>query len=169
MSEVLMIVPQTMFRDEEYSEPRRIFDEHDATVTLASGSPGPCVGRFGLVVDADVAVADVEPGAYDVVVFVGGRGAAEFFDDAVAHRVARDAADAGAVVGAICVAPSILARAGLLRGRRATAFRDQEDDLVAHGATWTGGAVTVDPPFVTGNGPEAATEFGEAVARLAKM
>jgi protease I len=122
-----------------------------------------------LVVDADVAIAEVDGGAYDVVVFVGGRGSADLFDDADAHRIAREAVAADTVVGAICIAPSILAHAGLLGGRRATAYRDQKGDLVAHGATWTGEQVTVDPPFVTGNGPEAAAAFGDAVARLAKL
>jgi protease I len=169
MSEVLMVVPQTMFRDEEYAEPRRAFDERGARVTLASKAAGTCAGRFGLAVDADIAIEDADGAGYAAVVFVGGRGAADLFDDPDAHRLAREAADAGAVVGAICIAPTILARAGLLDGTRATAYRDQKDELVAHGADWTGELVTVDAPFVTGNGPEAATEFGAAVARLAKL
>jgi protease I len=169
MSEVLMVVPQTMFRDEEYAEPRRAFDERGARVTVASTDAGACVGRFGLVVEADISMADVDGTRYDAIVFVGGRGAADLFDDANAHRLARDAFGAGSVVGAICIAPSILARAGLLDGRRATAYRDQMDDLLAHGADWTGELVTVDAPFVTGNGPEAATEFGKAVVRLARL
>jgi protease I len=169
MSEVLMVVPQTMFRDEEYAEPRRAFDERGTRVTLASKAAGACTGRFGLVVEADISIAVADGASYDAVVFVGGRGAADLFDDTDAHRLAREATDAGAVVGAICIAPSILARAGLLDGRRATAYRDQMDDLLAHGADWTGELVTVDAPFVTGNGPEAATEFGKAVVRLAKL
>jgi protease I len=68
------------------------------------------------------------------------------------------------VLAAICIAPTTLARAGLLGGVRATAFPDSEADLKAHGALWTGDRVTIDGRIITGSGPEAATAFGEAIA-----
>ncbi len=87
-----------------------------------------------------------------------------FFDDADAHALARGVLDSGGIVSAICIAPSVLAHAGLLEGVSATAFPSQEADLREHGALWTGASVTVDGPIVTGNGPEAAHEFGTALA-----
>ena len=96
--------------------------------------------------------------------FVGGAGAQVFFDDPDAHRSRRRPGRSGRVLAAICIAPSTLAHAGLLEGVRATAFPSQEQDLRAHGAVWTGEPVTVDGQIVTGNGPEAAEQFGEAVA-----
>lgn len=167
MSQVLMVVAPSMFRDEEYAHPKEVFESRGAVVTTASTCPGPALGRFGLRITADVSVADADPALYDAVVFVGGAGAEVFFDDPDAHELARCAYDMGKVVAAICVAPSILAHAGLLAGRRATAFPDREADLTAYGATWTGQRVTTDAPFVTANGPGAAREFGEAVAALA--
>lgn len=164
-----MVIAPVTFRDEEYAEPKAVFERRGARVTTASVDPGPCMGRFGLEATADIALADADPADYDVVVFVGGGGAQVFFDDADAHRVAVGARDEGRFIGAICIAPSILAHAGLLTGRRATAFESQRDDLIAHGAEWTGQSVTVDPPFVTANGPEAAAAFGEALADLAGL
>ncbi len=70
------------------------------------------------------------------------------------------------MLGAICIAPSILARAGLLDGIRATAFPSQEADLRAHGAFWTPDAVAVDGRIVTANGPHSAEQFGESMVRL---
>ena len=86
-----------------------------------------------------------------------------FFDDAAAHELARAQLTGGRVLSAICIAPSTLAHAGLLEGVSATAFPSQEDDLREHGALWTGEPVTRDGLVITGNGPEAATEFGEAI------
>jgi protease I len=106
---------------------------------------------------------------YEAVVFVGGTGCAVFFDDPTAHEVARQALEGGSVVAACCNAPSILARAELLRGRRATSVASRRADLERHGAVWTGEPVTVDPPFVTANGPEAAYDFGRAIADLAAL
>ena len=166
MSNVLMIIAPSVFRDEEYAEPKRVLESRGAHVVTASVSPGQCIGKLGLVAHAEMSVAQAEQQAWDAVVFVGGGGASVFFDDPVSHTLAQDSLDNGAIVAAICIAPSTLARAGLLRGVNATAFISQKDDLIAHGALWTGSRVSVDGRIVTANGPEAATEFGEALAQL---
>jgi protease I len=159
-----MVVAPTVFRDEEYAEPKAILESRGARVVTASVTPGELVGRFGLKAQATLSVADAAGQTWDAVVFVGGGGSAVFFDDEAAHALARAQAEGDGVLAAICVAPSTLAHAGLLGGVRATAFPDREDDLKAHGAVWTGEPVTVDGHIITGNGPEAATEFAKAIA-----
>lgn len=166
MPQVLMVIAPDMFRDEEYAHPKQIFERRGATVVTASTTAGECTGRFGLHATADIALADAHAADYEAIVFVGGAGARVFFDDVTAHAFARDAYERGKVVSAICVAPSVLARAGLLEGRHTTSFETQESDLLTHGALWTGEHVVVDAPFVTGDGPESAYEFGTAVADL---
>jgi protease I len=169
MPAVLMVIAPETYRDEEYAHPKEVFERRGARVVTASTRPGVCTGRFGLTAVADIALADAAATDYDAVVFVGGGGAEVFFDDEAAHALAREALDAGRVVAAICIAPTILARAGLLTGRRATSFSSQASELRERGVLWTGDTVTTDPPFVTGNGPEAAYAFGEAVADLAGL
>lgn len=164
--DIVMVIAPAVFRDEEYAEPKRILESRGATVVTASTIPGEAVGKLGLKAQATLSVADAAARQWDAVVFVGGAGAKVFFDDADSHRLALNAAENGSVVSAICIAPSTLARAGLLRGIRATAFPSQEDDLIAHGALWTGAPVTVDGRIVTGNGPESAAAFGTALADL---
>ena len=166
MQRALLVIAPRTFRDEEYLEPRAVLETAGVSVTTASLAAGPCVGRFGARATAEVGISDVDGGTYDAVIFVGGGGASVFFDDPEAHRVAREAAEGGRVLGAICIAPSTLARAGLLRGVRATAFPSQEEDLIAHGAIWTGAPVETDGLIVTANGPEAATAFGMRLVEL---
>jgi protease I len=164
MTTALMVIAPTVFRDEEYAEPKRVLETHGVSVTTASVAPGECIGKLGMRATATLSVADAAENEWDAVVFVGGAGARVFFDDLAAHRLAREQLGSGRVLAAICVAPSTLAHAGLLRGVRATAFPSQEEDLRGHGALWTGDPVTTDGMIVTGNGPEAAEEFGQAVA-----
>jgi protease I len=161
-----MVIAQQVFRDEEYAEPKAILERAGVNVTTASRSAGPAEGKLGMVATADVGIADVDPGEYDAIVFVGGAGASTYFDDPIAHAIARSAAEKRIVLAAICIAPSILGHAGLLQGRTATAFESQAEDLAAHGAYYTGNPVEVDGMIVTANGPEAATAFGTAVVTL---
>lgn len=165
MAAVLMVIAPETFRDEEYEHPKQVLEAHVHTVTTASTRPGLCTGKLGAVATAEISIEDALERSFDAVVFVGGAGASVYFDDEIAHRLARRAHERDAVVAAICIAPSILARAGLLQGVRATAYPTQEQDLKDHGAVWTGEDVTVDGRIVTANGPHAAVAFGEAIAR----
>lgn len=158
-----MVIAPEQFRDEEYAEPKRVLTARGASVVTASALPQTCVGKLGMQVQAEAGLADVVRETWDAAIFVGGGGAARFFDDENAHWLARETYAHGGVVGAICIAPSVLARAGLLDGVAATAFHAQRDDLVAAGALWSDQPVVISGRIVTGNGPEAAEEFGEAI------
>lgn len=164
MKSILMVIAPEQFRDEEYARPRAILEGLGAWVVTASTWAGQCHGKLGMTVKADIALTDADPADYAAIVFVGGVGARTFFTDAAAHRLARESHAAGKIVAAICIAPSILAAAGILDGVRATAFASQEEDLQRHGAIWTGEPVTVDGSIITANGPEAARSFGKAIA-----
>lgn len=166
MPDVVMVIAPEIFRDEEYAEPKAVLEGHGANVVTASVAPGECIGKLGLRAQASLSLHEAAARDWDAAVFVGGAGAQVFFDDPDAHRLARQTLDRGAVVGAICIAPSVLARAGLLSGVSATAFPSQQADLETHGALWTGDPVTVDGRIATANGPEAAIAFGEALAEL---
>lgn len=164
MPRALMVIAPDTFRDEEYARPKDVLSSQGADVVTASTRTGECTGKLGMTAVAELGLADCSAADYDATVFVGGAGSEIFFDDPDAHRLAREASEAGRVLAAICIAPSTLARAGLLAGRRATAFPTQRADLETYGAVWTGDPVTVDGLIITANGPEAAQAFGEAIA-----
>ena len=166
MKSALLVIAPTVFRDEEYAVPKGILEARGARVTTASTKPGEAVGKLGMRATADLSIAQAAEKEWDSVTFVGGAGASVFFDDPVAHQLARSVLESGGIASAICIAPSTLAHAGLLEGIAATAFPSQEADLKAHGARWTGEPVTLDGRILTGNGPEAADEFGHTLADL---
>lgn len=165
---VLMVVAPQNFRDEELIEPKTILEENGISVEVASKGVGEAVGMFGAKALIDKDINEVNVDDYEAIVFIGGTGASVYFNDQTALNLAKTAFERGKIVGAICIAPSILANAGLLTGKKATAFSSESENLTARGAQYTGEAVTVDDKIVTARGPEAATEFGKKLAEVLK-
>ncbi len=168
MKALLVIAPQG-YQDVELDGTRKALLEANFDVVLASTEAGACAGKFGGTERAAIAMRDVNAADYDRIAFIGGPGAHELCDNADAHRIARETVAAAKPLGAICIAPTILAAAGVLTGKRATVWNEdgsQSAGLEAAGAIYTGEAVTEDGLLITGNGPKVAVEFGRAFARL---
>ncbi len=163
LGKVLMVLAPKNFRDEEYQKPRQVLEEAGFEIEVASKGVSEAEGTFGAKAEVDKDISQINVDDYLGVVFVGGTGAAIYFEDQNALSLAKTAFEKGKVVGAICIAPSILANAGILQGKKATAFSSEEGNLTAKGAQYTGELVTVDGKIITANGPQVAEEFGREI------
>jgi protease I len=160
---ILAVIAFERFRDEEYLVPREVFEAVGWSVTTCSSRLGTARGKLGAAVEVDVTFADAKASDFDAVMFVGGPGSKALWDDEGAQRLARGFAEAGKLVCAICSAPVILARAGLLEGRSATCFAGDRAELESAGAAYTGAEVTLDGRFITGSGPTATAAFAHTI------
>ena len=70
----------------------------------------------------------------------------------------------GKYIGAICAAPMVLGKLGILEGKKATCYPGFEKYL--DGAEYTADMVTVDGNIITGRGPAAAMPYGYALLSL---
>ncbi|NMB01360.1 MAG: DJ-1/PfpI family protein [Firmicutes bacterium] len=166
MKTVALVIAEKGFRDEEYQVPHDILKDAGFNVLTVSTTTEEAVGRFGLKVTPDTLITDLVAKTLDALVFIGGGGSEQYFEDPLAHKLATTMVDEDKVLGAICIAPVILANAKLLAGRRATVFPDGAEVLKEMGAIYTGADVEVDGKIITGNGPEAAKDFAEALVKL---
>ena len=82
-------------------------------------------------------------------------------DDYQVQKVARDAVKQNKVLAAICMAPRVLANAGVLEGRKSTSL--QKYDIEAKGAIVSDKPVERDGNIMTANSPGVAKQFGEAI------
>jgi protease I len=165
---VLFVVAQENFRDEELFEPKEILEGEGAKVVIASKSKGVAKGMLGAEIEVDESIYDLSPENFDAVIFVGGTGAANYFNDEKVLEFARKAYEQGKVIGAICIAPVILANAGILEGKKPTVWPSEADTKKEKGAIYTGEDVEVDGKIITASGPRAAREFGMKIAELLK-
>ena len=169
MKKALLIIAKTNFHDLELNGTRDSLVNAGFEIILASSESGPCAGKLGATEEAQISLKDVNIADYDRIAFIGGSGSRGFFDDPDALRVAHETVRAGKPLGAICIAPLILAKAQVLGGKKATVWNgdsEQEGELEKYGAIYTGQDITVDGKIVTANGPPVAEEFGRTLASL---
>ncbi len=163
MSKLLMIVPPERFRDEELFQTKEELDEAGHETVLASTKLGICTGSRGGSFYSSIVIGQINPDDFDGVIFVGGGGSKLLFSDEVAIHIAQRMHSQGKLVAAICLAPVILANAGVLAGKKATVAGTEANTIESRGATYTGPGVTVDGSIVTANAPKSSRLFGQKI------
>jgi len=161
---VMIIAPQN-FRDEELIQPKSILAEKGAEVKVACTSLETAGGMLGAEVNPDMLISDIKPDQWDAIILVGGTGASRYWEDFSIHSMLNEAVKQNKIVGAICIAPVTLANAGILSGKKATVFSSGVQKLKDKGAECTGKDVERDGNIITASGPQAAKEFGNAIAQ----
>jgi protease I len=116
-------------------------------------------------VAARAAIDMVRVDEYDAVLLVGGDGAqVSLWTHAGLHSVLRQARDRDAVIGAICLAPVALARAGLVDGETAVARSPASlHELESRGVRVAAQDVLVSGRVITASGPQVAEQWARAV------
>jgi deglycase len=148
------------FEESEYGIPRTLLEDKGVRVTVASTTLSAVKGFQGKTVTPDLLLSQVHTADYNVIVFVG----AFIYDDSnpETHRIAQEAVAQNKVLAAICIAPTTLAKAGVLKGKRATTSA-AASRLEHEGAIYSLRTVERDGLIITANGPAASQEFGEAI------
>jgi len=165
---ILMIIAHKNFQDREFSIPKGLLEKEGYQITVASSSLSEAQGMSGGKVKPDILLKEAIATDYDALVFVGGSGTTQYFNDPQALALAMEAKKHNKVIGAICLAPVILAKAGVLQGKKATVWGGEKGTLQKLGAVCAGKAVEIDDKIVTANGPAAAEEFGKTLIKILK-
>ena len=163
---ILIVIAPDNFRDEEYTYPRQILEEEGARITVASITTRECRGMLGLKISPQIPIRTVRSDDYDAVVVVGGTGSKEYlWDDATLRETIRSASAKGKIIASICLSGAVLARAGVLKGKKATVFKSAMSlhELENGGAVYDAGPVVTDGNIITADGPRAAKAFAAAI------
>ena len=166
MANVLMIIPPERFRDEELFITKEELENAGNRVSIASTTKGVILGSRGGKVKAELLLAGINTKEFEAVVFVGGGGSKLLFDNIDALKIAKGMYQDKKIVSAICLAPVILANAGILKGKKATVSGIESKTIEAKGAKYTEPGVTIDGLIVTANAPKASRRFGQAIVEL---
>ena len=161
-----MLIAPKHFRDEEYLKPKEILKRAGIDVVTASKTKGVCTGMMGAQVVSDITINEINVDDYNALILIGGGGASLYFHDELVHQKVNDFNDAGKLIAAICLAPVILANAGIMKGRRMTGWTpDSKVAAKKTGAVFTEESISLDGNVITAIGPSAAKEFGEMIVK----
>lgn len=168
---VAIIIAFRDFRDPEYFFPMQVLKGAGAKITTVSTSLGVAIGADGGEVRVDLLLDNLNSQDFDGIVFIGGEGCLKYLDNDKSYAVIQEAVAGSKVLGAICISSVILAKAGALKGKKATVWssplvKSPVRILEENGADYQDEGVVVDGKIVTANGPPSARVFGEALVKI---
>ena len=150
------------FEPVEAIAPCDILRRGGVDVKLAGIGGKTVEAAHGVTVAADCTVEEIDQNALEMIVLPGGLGGVEsILGCKAALEIVNRAWDGGKYVAAICAGPTVLAKAGLLEGRKACCYPGMEDQLT--GALACTEAVVADGSIITSRGLGTAIPFALAL------
>ena len=167
---IALVIAHTGFQPVEYAVTKKILIAEGYTVLTVSNKPGIATSTVAAITTkVDFPLDRLKIEDIDGLFIIGGSGCLENLDTPAVHELLRRFYETEKPMGAICVAPRILARAEILTGLRATGW-DEDHELSAifkeFGVNYVHETCVVDRTIVTATDPQAAQEFAENIIAL---
>lgn len=122
-------------------------------------------GSHGIRTGMDTTIDKVDLKEQDAVIIPGGMpGTINLGESDAVAEVLKEMNRQGKLVGAICAAPSVLGKCGILEGKKATCYPGYEEKMT--GAEFVNEMVVVDGNVVTSRGLGTSMEFGFGILEL---
>ena len=115
---------------------------------------------------ADCLLEECDLAATDVMFLPGGPGHKAYMQCTQLLDELKRFNEKGKLIAAICAAPSVLGKIGLLNGKKATCFPGFEDSLIGADVQTAPVKVVTDGNVVTARGMGASTELGLELVRI---
>jgi protease I len=166
---VVLLIASNEFDPVEFNGTRTPLLDAGYQIVVAAYTLNPLpANEGGSRLEVNILPEDVDVEDYDAIVFIGNE-TLIYLHDPQAHRIAQEAVAKGRVLAALCHGPLVLAEAGLLEGRQATAWFGFGSDickqLQRNEAICTHARVQQDSLIITGSGSEATASFAGAIKK----
>ncbi len=153
------------FEEVEALAPADMLKRLGCNVILTGLVQKTVTGAHGFRIEADTVMDEADFSAADAVVLPGGLpGATNLRDSVPVLELLRRQNEAGKICAAICAAPVVLDKAGIIGGRKVTGYPGCESLSGNPDLHFTGNPAEISGNLVTGRGPGAAFAFGAALA-----
>lgn len=170
---IAIVISFRNFQDQEFFIPKNLLEKEGAQIRVVSNKLGQALGIEGGEIEVDSLREDINMEDFDALVFVGGGGCLPSLDNEISYKLIKEAQKEKKLIAAICISPLILAKAGILKNKKATVWNSPMDQfpvrkLKENGADFQSSSVVQDGNIITARGPEVAEPFGEKIIKLLK-
>lgn len=158
-----MFLPASGFNDQEFLVTERGLKKAGINIFIVSDAVGLCAGKNGTRVKPDVNFFNMRASNFSCMIFIGGSGVKKYWDNEQLHLAAKNFLKEKKFVAAICSAPVILARAGLLRERCATCYPADIKELKYACKEYKEEEIVSDNGIITARDANSAETFAQLI------
>lgn len=163
---MVLVLLANGFEEVEALFPVDLLRRAGLTVKTVGISGKVAEGSHGIRVECDITPDEIDYNDVEAVILPGGLPGTENLDkSAVTNKLLDTVMRRGGHIGAICAAPSVLGRRGLLKNKRATCYPGFERELFGADRT-RNDAVSTDGNITTARSVGVAKEFAKELVRV---
>lgn len=167
---IILLIAHKDYQPIEYGVTREILANNKSLEVLtASTKSGTATATDSSTTQVDITVDQLDTRTIDGLFLIGGAGALDALDAPKVHALLKEMMDLQKPYGSICISSRILAKAGVLGGKKATGWDGDHalaDIFRQHAVTYTQEQVTVDGNIVTAAGPDVADKFAWKIIKV---
>lgn len=161
---ILLILASNDFNEDEYLVVKTILEREKFKLFIASDAHSLCVGSKGLKVRPDISFYNMHESNFNAIVLIGGSGIKSYWGNSLLHNLVNNFNRSNKLIAAICSAPVILSRAGLLNDKEATCFLNDRKELERDGAVFVDVPVKFQKNIITAQNASASQQFAQTIA-----
>lgn len=163
---ILLILADKDFNETEFKIVTDILKKNNFNIFIASDANGLCIGSCGLKVKADVRLYNIRANNFCGIVVIGGAGIRKYWDNKILHKVVLQFNNSKKIIAAICSAPVLLGKAGILDGNKTTCYSEDQKDLAKLGAKVEDRNVIQSGNIITAKDSNASSDFATVIVNL---
>ncbi len=164
----IAVLLEDFVEDVEFVYPFYRFKEEGYNVDILAPKIGEFKGKKGLTFHSSHQIDYDRVGEYIALFIPGGYAPDRFRRDRETLEFIRRMHEQNKIIGAICHGPWALISAGIIKGKRVTAFFSIKDDIINAGAEYTGNPVEVDRNIITATDPKAMPQMLKTMIEMLK-
>lgn len=164
-----LIVAANRFEDSELLFPYYRLLEEGIPTDVVSFETGTIVGKHEYKVSVSLALEQIDPVSYDLLILPGGNAPVKLRKDEKLLSIVQQFFVGNKPVAAICHGPQILISASVLKGRTATCYKSVAQELKDAGCNYLDQEVVVDGNLITSRQPSDLPAFMREIMKKYRL
>ncbi len=165
---IVIFIAQKDFDEQEFTIVKSNLLKNKFNVFICSDSFSVCTGLYGMKVKNDILLNNLKSSNFAGLVIIGGKGITEYFKNTLLISNILSFYNSKKIIGGICAAPILMAKAGILKNEKSTCNFNYKKDLEREGAVYVSEPVVTGKQTVTAQEPINSIDFISKFIHLLK-